>query len=650
MSARNPKLVFLQSIAEQQRRLNQQISSEVKSVINNLQHHPKSHYSISDVEEVVEKLKQKMESINKAAHTEFTKKGLKSPDSLNLPEVSHVSEEFEQLSEEFEQLKVENLTLKEKVSDIEALEMKIDDLQILLDEKETIIAQLKNQSSVDSGKVSTQIEDMNRLQEALDEAQRETKKAIQDREKMEAEFETVGNALMSARLEIEQLQHVLGDKDQEIENLNSEKNIQIENLKSEVKVLGSQYEENRKLKETVVDLQKEIEKQRDDHKLIFEEHEVTLTEQLQSQEKNITQLNQLKEQISKLEQENEDLLLDSGETSQEVIEIRNQLEKTQQSLDQKEEVNRELLLRVEMSEKESQQLSEQLSKTKEEYSQVKQDFEMLTLEITTQKQELGEKFEEAEKIQDKLESSQEIVDDLHRTNRSLEARVKDLEVDLKGKDERIQAIESDRNELRETLASLKIEHEKQKSLLIDLKTQLGTKNRELEENQKDMEILRQRQEEITQQADISRSKQAEITRERDRYENTIKILQTQLDDINADKDRVDKKLKDIKSELKDKDKEISTITGTKKQLEEKSANLMNAVETLRINLAKNPKYAILFVLQDIQHATLTEIAKTVAIQNIFASRLLKELESEGWIKYNEVNGQVTLEKALLELD
>lgn len=646
MSAKNPKLVFLQSIAEQQRRLNQQISSEVKSVIKNLQHHPKSHYSIADVEEVVEKLKQKMESINKLAHTEFTKKGLKSTDSLDLPgsEVSLV------VNEEFEQLKEENLALKEKVSDIEALEMKIDDLQILLDEKETVIAQLKNQSSVDSGKVSTQIEDMNRLQEALDEAQRETKKAIQDREKMEAEFETVGNALMSARLEIEQLQHVLGDKDQEIENLNSETHIQIENLKSEVQVLGSHSEENIKLKETVTNLQKEIERLRDDHKQIFEEQEVKFGEQLQSQEKNIIQLNKLKEHISKLEQENEDLLLDSGETSQEAIAIRNKLEETQQSLDQKEDENRELLLRVGKSEKESQQLSEQLTKAKEEYTQVKQDFEMLTLEITTQKQELGEKFEEAEKIQNKLEGSQEIVDELQRSNRSLEARVKDLEIDLKGKDERIQAIETDRNELRETLASLKIEHEKQKSLLIDFKTQLGTKNRELEEKQKDLEILRQRQEELAQQADISRSRQTEITRERDQYENTIKDLQTQLYDINADKNRVDKKLKDIKTELKEKDTEISTLNGIKKQLEEKSANLMNAVETLKINLAKNPKYAILFVLQDVQQATLTELATAVAIQSVFATRLLKELESEGWINYNEVNGQVTLEKALLELD
>ena len=77
---------------------------------------------------------------------------------------------------------------------------------------------------------------------------------------------------------------------------------------------------------------------------------------------------------------------------------------------------------------------------------------------------------------------------------------------------------------------------------------------------------------------------------------------------------------------------------------------MTAVETLRINLAKNPKYAILFILQDIQQANLTELAKTVAIQNIFATRLLKELESEGWVSFNEENGQVTLKKAILELD
>ncbi|MHA1349187.1 MAG: hypothetical protein ACTSQM_05510, partial [Candidatus Odinarchaeia archaeon] len=45
-----------------------------------------------------------------------------------------------------------------------------------------------------------------------------------------------------------------------------------------------------------------------------------------------------------------------------------------------------------------------------------------------------------------------------------------------------------------------------------------------------------------------------------------------------------------------------------------------AVEMLKIHLAKNPKYAILFLLQDIQKASVEELAKTVAKQaNLMAS-------------------------------
>ena len=71
---------------------------------------------------------------------------------------------------------------------------------------------------------------------------------------------------------------------------------------------------------------------------------------------------------------------------------------------------------------------------------------------------------------------------------------------------------------------------------------------------------------------------------------------------------------------------------------------------MKINLSKNPKYAILFTLQDIQQASVEELAKTVAIQVVFAERLMKELESEGWIEYNEDRGNVTLKRSLLEIE
>ena len=116
------------------------------------------------------------------------------------------------------------------------------------------------------------------------------------------------------------------------------------------------------------------------------------------------------------------------------------------------------------------------------------------------------------------------------------------------------------------------------------------------------------------------------------------------------KKRLEKKLNENSKELEDKMNEIAELTDRTKSLEKSTANLMKAVETLRINLAKNPKYAILFVLQDIQQASIAELAKTVAIQQVFAERLMKELKDEGWISVDETTGNVTLEKALLDLD
>ncbi len=593
MSQKNPKLIFIQNIAEQERRLDHQISSEAKSTIKNLQHRPKSYYTIEDVEEVVETLKGKMQAINKSAHTEFSKKGLRGIDNIDTissPDTLFPNEEITRLEEE-------NRNLKEKISESESLEMKIDELQILLDEKETEIAQLQSQSGIDSGKAHDQIEELNRLQEAYDEAQRAEKKAIQDREKIEAEFETVGNALMSTRLEIEELQEALGSKDIEIENLKSEKNIQIENLKSEVQVLSSQAEENIELNESIATLQEEILSLEDKHRQELENQGKNASNMTQQIDEMESERNQMKERISQLEQENEDLLSDAGETSQEAIDIRNKYEESQQLLNQKEEENKELLLRVERIEKESLKSSEQL--------------------------------------------------DTHRNEKeSLESQVNDLEVQLKGKNERIQTIEADRNELRENLASMKIEHEKQKTVEIDLKSQLGIKERELEERQKDIERLREKQEEVVKQADYSRSKQAEVERERDKYESNLKSIRTQLEDTTNERDRFIKRFDEIEEDLADKNSEIESLKESNNYLEENISKLKETFENFKINMSKNPKYALLFVLQDIQQGTVEELAKTVGLLKGGATRLLKELDSEGWIDFNEEKYSAKLKKQI----
>jgi hypothetical protein len=68
---KNPKLIFIQNIQQQARRMENEISVAAKSSIKTLQQRPKSYYTLQDVEEIVEKLKNQMLSINKETHTEF---------------------------------------------------------------------------------------------------------------------------------------------------------------------------------------------------------------------------------------------------------------------------------------------------------------------------------------------------------------------------------------------------------------------------------------------------------------------------------------------------------------------------------------------------------------------------------------------------
>ncbi|MCK5344745.1 MAG: hypothetical protein KAR20_15130, partial [Candidatus Heimdallarchaeota archaeon] len=171
MSSNNPKLAFIRSIAQQSKRLEHEISSQTKSVMKNLHGRPKTHYSIQDVEEIVDGLRVKMIGINKDAHTEFSKRGMRDLDSLDLGEIDGDSALIPK--GEIDKLKNELESLREQNSNIKNLELKIDDLNILLEGKETEIDQLQNQTGLSSEKYEDHLEDLNKLQEQFDEAQRD---------------------------------------------------------------------------------------------------------------------------------------------------------------------------------------------------------------------------------------------------------------------------------------------------------------------------------------------------------------------------------------------------------------------------------------------------------------------------------------------
>jgi len=582
----NPKLAFIQSIAEQERLQDQQISAEIKSALNVLQRSPKSYYTLQDIEKMLDALKIKMQEINKSIHTEFSKRGLKGVDNLELMDASATLITIEEL----DQLKRENRELKEQSPDISAFEMKIDDLNILLEEKEALIAQLESKPEIDPEKVQETIQELNHLQELYDESQRELKKVTMEKEKFETEFETVGNTLMATRLEIEELQEILANKD-----------IEIGNLSSEVQVLSIQAEENIKIKETLKNQEKELETIKNE----LRDYRTRISD-LQKELKNS------EEKIVELEQENEDLLLDSGETAQEAVELRRKLTDLQKNFDRREAEFRELSVKAERSDRDTQEASEHL--------------------------------------QNRLNSLQEELNGTRKINLNLESKIEELDIELKSKNERIAIIEKDKEKLLESFSNLKIEQEKQKSTINDLKTQLTTKESELDEIQKELEAQREAREEISQIIDSSRSKQAEAQRERDIFETKIRTLESSIKDFETTNERLEKRMKELSTDLEKVSQDLMTTTNLNKKLEKSNLKLKDVVETLRVNLAKNPKFALLFILQDIQQASVGELAKSAAIQLAFAARLLQDLHSEGWIEFNEETGIATLKKSLLEAE
>ena len=645
MSSNNPKLAFIRSIAQQSKRLEHEISSETKSVVKNLQGRPKTHYSIQDVEVIVDGLRKKMIGINKEAHTEFSKRGLRNLDSIDIDQADLDSAlipkgEIDKLQKEIE-------ILREKTSSVNNLEMKIDDLKILLEEKETEIDQLKNQTGATSDKFQDQLQDLNKLQEQHDEAQREKIQYKKEKEKIEADYEVIGNTLMTTRLEIEELQTVIGTKDIEIENLNSE-----------IQVLSTQSKENTKLKdekEKLTDMVESLTKKLEEEINTIKNESALKISNLDQEKVSLnTELREtnnkqkkLEERISVLEQENEDLLIDSGETSEEALGVRKRLEEMEDLLNKKSSETSNFDLRVEQAENQAATLLKEKIELQQKLETTEFSLEEIKGNLSQLEQEIKEKTARVNTVQTRFKEAKGSEEKIRVESRLLETQIEDLQVEIKSKDENIQVIEKARKKIREELANMKIEFEKQKSTLVDMKTQYKTKNRELTELQKDLMKVRSRQEDLNKEVDSSRSKSAEIEREKESYENEIKSLNLRLSESIKENDSWNKKVQKHKNAITKNIQETTVLNKQISKLEAESSQLKETVEVLKIYLSKNPKYAILFLLQDIQQASVKELAKTVAIQIVFAERLVKELESEGWVEYNIDKETVTLKKSFL---
>ena len=81
------------------------------------------------------------------------------------------------------------------------------------------------------------------------------------------------------------------------------------------------------------------------------------------------------------------------------------------------------------------------------------------------------------------------------------------------------------------------------------------------------------------------------------------------------------------------------ITDQGEQLEKYRENMQG----LRLYLEENPKYAILFLIQDLKTAKITEIHKALGTAPPITSKLVRSLEKEGWVKINENGSEMEVE-------
>jgi len=97
-------------------------------------------------------------------------------------------------------------------------------------------------------------------------------------------------------------------------------------------------------------------------------------------------------------------------------------------------------------------------------------------------------------------------------------------------------------------------------------------------------------------------------------------------------------------ETVDKNKKSSEKFKTKiSKLDDEIDGFKQSMADLRQYLEENPKYAILFLVQDLKKAKIGEIQKALAIAPPITIKLVRSLENEGWVKIDEGGPEMEVE-------
>lgn len=389
------------------------------------------------------------------------------------------------------------------------------------------------------------------------------------------------------------------------------------------------------------------------------------------------EVNEQTRKIKRLSVENESL---NGEVTNLQQELELEIGRRQKALESSTQLKKErsdLLTTLDDKNLEIDELAKKID-------DLKRDFERKQRGTTDLDQQLTELTEERDALQNSLENlksstkkieleKRELLDKLsllEEENANLEQRVdtarKELNLEVKAKEQLTRELESanrevselkikldslsqegeDKTKLMETISQYRVKEANLNNRIVELETKLTNATSEVDLKDKQIEVHMVRSKELNSQINSMKIEIEELTKARDTAETTAtekqfeyERMSRQVANLEKEKEKMDREVAKAKEELEETLQQQLTFTEKVSQAERSADRAKNDLnKEKRINdffrreLERLPKYVILFVLNEVRKASLTEIQRTIHRPQLWVKREVQSLVQEGWVR------------------
>jgi chromosome segregation ATPase len=423
----------------------------------------------------------------------------------------------------------------------------------------------------------------------------------------------------------------LGDLTSQINQISAEREVanqEVQKLTEELSRLNSEVnEQTRKIKRLTV------ENETLNSEVVNLQSELDL--EIERRQKTLESSTQLKKERSELLTKIDDKNIEIDDLTKKIDDIKRDFERKQrgttdldQQLSELSKERDELQASIDTFKTAIKKLESEKRELQETVSNLEEDHSLIEQRLDTARKELTLEIKAKEQISRELDSA----------NREL--------AEFKIKLESLSHEGEDRSKLMETISQYRVKEANLNNRIIELETKLTTLSSELDLKEKQIEVHVNRSKELNNGINSMKIEIEELTKARDAAETEasekqfeFERLSRQVSNFEKEKEKAEREAARAKEELEDTLRQQLEFTEKIEESERKTDKCRTDLnkekrvnDFFRRELERLPKYVILFVLNEVRKATLTELQRTIHRPQLWVKREIQSLVQEGWVK------------------